>query len=200
MKYNPGIHHRRSIRLQGFDYSQAGAYFVSICTQNRECLFGEIVDGKMVLNDAGRIVQAVWDDLPNHYLDVELDECVVMPNHVHGIVVIVGAGLKPAPTTRPASTTTGTIKRYGLPEIVRAWKTFSARRINETRKTPGIKIWQRNYYEHIIRNENKLNRIREYIQNNPMKWEFDRENPNVGAGFKPAPTPAPTGVNESWQI
>jgi REP element-mobilizing transposase RayT len=75
-----------------------------------------------------------------------------------------------------------------LPEIVRAWKTFSARRINETRKTPGIKIWQRNYYEHIIRNENELNRIREYIQNNPMKWEFDRENPNVGAGFKPAPT------------
>ena len=98
MKYNPDIRHRRSIRLQGFDYSQAGAYFVSICTQNRECLFGEIVEGKMVLNDAGRIVQTVWDDLPNHYLDVELDECVVMPNHVHGIVVIVGAGFKPAPT------------------------------------------------------------------------------------------------------
>jgi hypothetical protein len=79
-----------------------------------------------------------------------------------------------------------------LPEIVRAWKTFSVRRINETRKTPGIKTWQRNYYEHIIRNENELNRIREYIVNNPMKWEFDQENPNVGAGFKPPPKPPPT--------
>ena len=160
---------RRPIRLQGYDYSRAGAYFVTVCTHDRLCLFGEIADRRMALNDAGRMVQQVWDDLPNHYSHVELDECVVMPNHVHGIVVIVGAGLKPAPT-KPT-------KRHGLPEIVRALKAFSARRINEMRGMPGGKIWQRGYYEHIIRNDDELNRIREYIANNPMKWEMDRENP-----------------------
>ncbi len=172
---------RRPIRLQGYDYSRAGAYFVTVCTHDRLCLFGEIADRRMALNDAGRMVQQVWDDLPNHYSHVELDECVVMPNHVHGIVVIVGAGFKPAPT-----------KRHGLPEIVRALKAFSARRINEIRNTPGVKLWQRGYYEHIIRNDDELNRIREYIANNPMKWEMDRENPDISrtsTGDRPvAPT------------
>lgn len=169
---------RRSIRLQGYDYSRAGAYFVTVCTQNRQCLFGENVDGKMALNDAGRMIQTIWNGLPEHYHHVELDEFVVMPNHLHGIIAIVGAGLKPAPTP---------INQHGLPEIVRALKTFSARRINEMRNTPGAKLWQRNYYEHIIRNDDELNRIREYIANNPSQWEMDRENP-VGAGLKPAPT------------
>ncbi|MBN1541561.1 transposase [candidate division KSB1 bacterium] len=189
MKYDPYIHHRRSIRLKGYDYSQAGAYFVTICTHNHECIFGEIIHGQMALNDAGRVVQTVWVDLPNHYPNIELDEYVVMPNHVHGIIVIVvgpdfkpahvvGAGFKPAPTTtrpdfKPAPTT-----RHGLPEIVRACKTFSARRINQMRGMPGAKLWQRNYYEHIIRNENELNRIRKYIINNPMKWDLNRKNPN----------------------
>ncbi len=176
MPYDPHVHHRRSIRLQGYDYARSGAYFVTICTRNRECLFGEIIDGQMVLNDAGGIVQAAWDDLPNHYADVELDECVVMPNHVHGIVVIVGAGLKPAPTTPPAPTT-GTIKRHGLPEIIRAWETFSARRIHRIRKTPGAKLWQRNYWERVIRNESEYNRIREYIRNNTSQWKLDKLNP-----------------------
>ena len=99
-----------------------------------------------------------------------------MPNHVHGIIIImdtiddtVGAGLKPAPT--------GMAKRHGLPEIVRAFKTFSARRVNEMRHTPGIPLWQRNYFERVIRNENELQRIPEYIINNPAKWEMDKENP-----------------------
>lgn len=100
VKYNSEIHHRRSIRLKGYDYSRSGAYFVTICTQNRECLFGEIVDGKMRLNEPGRILQTTWDALPKHYPHVELDAWIIMPNHVHGIVVlgVVGAGLKPAPT------------------------------------------------------------------------------------------------------
>lgn len=98
MKYDPEKHHRRSVRLRGYDYSQAGAYFVTICTQNRECLFGDMVDGEMRLNDAGRVVHGVWNDLPDHYAGVKLDAFVVMPNHVHGIIVIVGAGY-PAPTT-----------------------------------------------------------------------------------------------------
>src|SRR6056297_3244370 len=97
MKYNSDIHHRRSIRLKEYDYSRAGAYFVTICTQNRECLFGGIVNGEMVSNDAGRMVQTVWDEIPLHYPGIEIDAFVVMPNHIHGIVVIVGA----APCGRP---------------------------------------------------------------------------------------------------
>jgi len=179
----PTRQNRRSIRLRGYDYSQAGAYFVTVCAQDRLCLFGGIADGEMRLNDAGRTVQTVWDALPDHYPQVEMDVCVIMPNHVHGIIILaVGAGFKPAPT-KPAPA-----MRHGLPEIVRAFKTFSARRINEMRGMPGGKIWQRNYYEHIIRNDDELNRIREYIANNPAQWEMDRENPNVGAGLKPAPT------------
>jgi len=124
----------------------------------------------MRLNEAGNVVQVVWKELPHHYLGTEIDVFAVMPNHVHGIVVLhddpVGAGLKPAPT-----------KRHGLPEIVRALKTFSARRINEIRGTPGHPVWQRNYYEHIIRSEDELNLIREYIAENPLRWKTDRENP-----------------------
>jgi REP element-mobilizing transposase RayT len=97
MTFNPDIHHRRSIRLRDYDYSQVGAYFVTICAWQRECLFGEIVDGEMRLNEMGRIICAVWNDLPNHYRHVELDEFVAMPNHVHGIIVIVGGGFETRP-------------------------------------------------------------------------------------------------------
>ena len=202
MKYDPNIHHRRSIRLKGYDYSQPGMYFLTICVNERACLFGEINNGAMSLNDAGKVVQATWNSLPEHYAHVMLDESVIMPNHMHGIVAIdahVGAGLKPAPT------------RHGLPEIVRAFKTFSSRRINEIRDTRGVSVWQRNYWEHIIRSEPELTSLREYIRNNPLQWELDKLHPAavsdattgattgadtgadtgavpVGAGLKPAPT------------
>lgn len=162
---------RRSIRLKGYDYSQNGAYFVTICTQGRQCLFGNIMDEKMVLNNAGEIVKSVVNDLPNHYTHVELAQYVIMPNHFHGIVVLtdnVRAGLKPAPT-----------KRHGLPEIVRGLKTFSSRRINQLRHTPGAKLWQRNYYEHIIRNDNDLQQIKQYIIINPAQWHSDHDNPTL---------------------
>ncbi len=175
MPFDPAKHHRRSIRLKGYDYTQTGAYFVTICTQNRECLFGEIVDGFMRLNGLGAVVRACWHDLPHHYARVKLDAFVVMPNHVHGIIVLthktVGAGFKSAPTI------TMTVKNHGLPEIVRAFKTFSSRRVNEIRNTPGTPVWQRNYYETIIRNEESLNHIRKYITNNPLRWATDRQNP-----------------------
>ena len=171
-KYNPDIHHRHSVRLKDYDYSQTGAYFVTICVQNKECLFGDVVDGEMHVNDAGEMVMRTWQDLPTHYGNIALDEFVIMPNHVHGIIVLcsgdVGAGFKPAPTET---------KQYGLPEIVRALKTYSSRRINEIRNTPGTPVWQGNYYEHIIRNDGELNRIREYIVNNPEQWEEDENNP-----------------------
>jgi putative transposase len=193
MRHDPDKHHRRSIRLKGYDYSQAGAYFVTICTEGRECLLGEIVADEMRPNDAGAIALAVWNDLPAHYARVQLDAFVIMPSHVHGIIVLtddvaadvgadavgvgvgadavgmgVGAGLKPAPT--------GDGRRHGLPEVVRAFKTFSARRINALRSTPGVPVWQRNYHEQIIRSAESLERIRAYIETNPERWTLDREN------------------------
>ena len=155
-------------------------------------MFGEIVNGEMRLNDGGRIIQATWDELSEHYPGVECDAFVVMPNHVHGVIglvddggdggIDVGAGLKPAQTglrstTAPRAGFKPAPTRHGLPEIIRAFKTFSGRRINEFRNTTGAPVWQRNYYEHVVRGENELIRIREYIANNPMQWEMDRENP-----------------------
>ncbi len=179
----PTTHRRRSLRLPRFDYTQQGAYFVTICTRNRVCLLGDIVEGRMHLSEAGRLAQVAWEDLPHHYPHVQIDVWVIMPNHMHGIVILaeaqateddmpvdVGAGLKPAPT------------RHGLPEILRAFKTFSARRINALHNTVGTPFWQRNYYEHIIRNEAALNRIRQYIADNPARWAEDPENPVVREG------------------
>ena len=221
---------RRNLRLRDYDYAQAGFYFVTICVQYRQCLFGEIIDGTMQLNSAGILVKKAWLELPRHYPHVVLDQFTIMPNHFHGIVTLtdadtvvaglkpdvragfkpdVRAGLKPAPT-----------KRHEFPEIIRAFKTFSARHINEMRQTPGTSVWQRNYYEHVIRNEADYERIAEYVENNPAKWEEDSLHPDnkamlvhnsnapitnantpvraglkpaVRAGLKPAPTPARTG-------
>jgi len=172
MSDNPDIRQRRSLRLKGYDYSQDGAYFVTICAHGRECLFGEVIGSEMKMDEIGRKVQAVWDDLPIHYPHIATDAFVVMPNHVHGVIAI-RAGLKPAPT-----------KRHGLSEIVRAFKTFSARRINEFRKTSGALVWQRNYYDHVIRNDTDYNRIAEYVANNPQRWMEDSLYPDA-IGFPP---------------
>lgn len=174
MNFNTNLHHRRSIRLQGYDYAQAGAYFVTICTQNREWLFGEVVDGEMRLSDAGQIVANEWINTLLLRPNVELDGWVVMPNHLHGIVVIVESyrgdvGVLHAPmgipTLRSPSQTIGA--------IVRGFKSTVTKQINLLRKQNSAVLWQRNYYEHIIRDESELNEIREYIQNNPLKWEMD---------------------------
>jgi REP element-mobilizing transposase RayT len=171
MKHDPDIHDRKPIRLQEYDYANQGAYYVTICTWNRECIFGDVIKLAMQLNSFGDIVLQCWQDLPNHYRNIELDEFVIMPNHLHGIIWINGdiarAGLKPAPTH----------KRHGLPEIIRALKTFSSRQINQLRHTPGIPVWQRTYFDRIIRNETELYKIREYIRNNPLQWELDENNP-----------------------
>jgi REP element-mobilizing transposase RayT len=178
MKYDPHKHHRRSIRLKGYDYTQAGAYFVTICTWQRECLLGDVINGEMQLSRYGETVQFNWNILPKRYPNVELDAFIVMPNHVHGIILLEeGAGLdrlsadaskfsgKPAPTSS---------KLYGLSEIVRGLKTFSARRINQIRCQSGVAVWQRGYYERIIRDEESLIAIREYIIKNPLCWEKDK--------------------------
>jgi REP element-mobilizing transposase RayT len=181
-KYSPAIHDRRSIRLQNYDYTGVGAYFITICAHNRKCMFGQVGAGSkpalspgsntaqfsdtqskipMILNKYGEIVIDTWEDLVNHINGIELDAFVIMPNHVHGIIVIGEA--TPCP----------------LSEIVRQLKTFSARRINKLRGTQGIPVWQRNYYEHIIRGEDDLNSLREYIDNNPVNWQLDENYPET---------------------
>lgn len=176
---------RRSIRLQGYDYSRSGAYFVRICAQNRECLFGDIVDGKMVLNDAGKIVAGEWMKSGEIRDEIESGEWVVMPNHFHGIVMI-RRGDRPVAPTMPGP------RPKSIGSLMSGFKPAVTKRINEIRNTPDVKLWQRNYYEHVIRNDDELNRIREYIANNPMKWEMDRENPDISrtsTGDRPvAPT------------
>lgn len=186
MTYNPDIHHRRSIRLKEYDYSSAGAYFISICTHGRECLFGQIMYGEMHLNDAGLMVKQVWSNLPGRFSNVVLDAFVVMPNHFHGILFIV------APLAAPGIATPNLESGYAnkgaassahrgyvntLGKIMRAFKSISGIEINRTLDRQGRPLWQRNYYERVIRNDDELSSIREYILSNPAKWAEDKENP-----------------------
>ena len=161
MKYDPHIHHRHSIRLQGYDYSRSGAYFVTIVSYRRESIFGDLVKGEMALNKLGRAVEYAWFDLPDHYSNVRLDEYCIMPNHVHCILVIDEEKLG---------------ESHPLSEIIRGFKTLSAKRINILRQTPGVPVWQRNYFEHIIRDEHEYTRIQSYIAANPDNWLEDDEN------------------------
>ena len=174
MTDNPTSHRRKSIRLQGYDYSQAGLYFITVCTHNRVPLFGEIVDGVMALNTAGQIVEKCWCTIPEHFPQVTVDEFVVMPNHVHGIITIgtiVGANdYLPLPSNEtPRSLQHGTSRTIG--SMVRGFKIGVTRWFRAN--TDIHKVWQRNYYEHIIRNEDSYLKIAEYIQTNPQRWEID---------------------------
>ena len=177
---------RRSIRLQNYDYAQAGAYFVTTCTQNRTCLFGEIVDGTMILNSFGLTVFEEWTRTSQIRQEIELDVFQVMPNHIHGIIVITGNGAgasaahvgahgrAPLPHKRPTG-----ISRApkSLGSIVAGFKSAATKQINLMRGTPSQPVWQRNYYERIIRNETELDTIRKYIVNNPLEWAQDELNP-----------------------
>ena len=171
---------RRSIRLKGYDYSRSGGYFITVCVRNRECLFGEIRDGEMRLNEWGRIVADEWMKTARIRNEIELDEWVIMPNHFHGIIIVratVGAtGRSPVHGAGGAGGAAGP-KSKSIGAVMAGFKSAVTKRINMIRKTPGARIWQRNYWEHIIRGELELSRIREYIRNNPGKWESDRHYP-----------------------
>ena len=179
-RYNSDIHHRRSIRLKGYDYSQAGAYFVTICVHDRECLFGEIVDGEMRLNDFGRIVSAEWIRSGELRSEIEIGEYVVMPNHFHGIVIItdivgngdVCRGDRPVAPTRPGP------QPKSIGAMMAGFKSIVTKRINILRDTPGLPVWQRNYHEHVIRNDADYNRIAEYVAYNPQRWIEDKLHPD----------------------
>ena len=168
MNYNPQIHHRRSIRLKNYDYASSGAYFVTIVTHGRQCLFGAIVDGAMRLNEWGAIVCDEWLKTEIIRPRVQLDVFVIMPNHIHGIIIVNDVDGCCRGTLQRAPT----IEQFGkptsdsIPTIIRLFKSATTKRINEYRNTPAVSVWQRNYYEHIIRNETEWQRIRQYIANN----------------------------------
>ena len=261
MAINPEKHHRRSIRLKGYDYSMAGAYFVTMCVSNRQRLFGNVIDGKMILNEAGRMVETIWMQLAIRFEFIELDEFTVMPNHFHGILVLSGrcescirpgsdescirtdsdescirtgrgeSCIRPVsdescirtdsdescirtgrgescirPSTvsgdhkdRPDGTLPGTVGR-----VIQAFKSISTHEyINGVKHKnwtpfPG-KLWQRNYYEHIIRDDESLKRIRAYIINNPLQWAYDREN-SAGALLATPNDDAVPNVDELWHV
>jgi REP-associated tyrosine transposase len=201
MVFNPDIHHRHSIRLKDYDYSQAGAYFVTICAWQRECMFGDIVDGEMRLNELGLLVESAWRGLARHFANLNLDEHVIMPNHFHGILQINdtanndNVGAKQGSSALPDSHTCNSKGEAGetlasplqkllqgtasgsLAALIQNFKSVSTRKINKIRQNPGCPVWQRNYYERVIRNYAELNRARKYIINNSLKWELDKENP-----------------------
>jgi REP element-mobilizing transposase RayT len=187
MIFNPDIHRRRSIRLKAHNYSSAGSYYVTVCAQNRECMFGKIVDTEMKLNDVGWMVQGVWDELPGHYPGVRTDSFVIIPNHIHGIIVLTGSTQRRGESRirpregdhkdRPYGTLAGTIGR-----VMQGFKSITTRKyirgIMEYGWPPFQKrLWQRNYFERVIRDEAEMNRVREYIIGNPARWLEDEENP-----------------------
>lgn len=191
MRYDPEIHNRRSIRLKEYDYSMVGAYFVTMCVQGRECLFGAAADGVTLLNEAGRMVREWWLKLPEKFSGVEIEEYVIMPNHFHGIITIVGAPpcgrpiidgesgqaqVEDAKSGRPhwAAPTVGHVMNW--------FKTMTTNAYIKGVKTADWspfhgRLWQRNYYERIIRSDAELNAARKYIEENPLKWDMDKENP-----------------------
>lgn len=192
MKYDPKIHHRRSIRLRGYDYSQNGAYFITICVQDRKPLFGQIVNGEMQLNPFGVIARDEWLKTSEMRKNIEMDEFVIMPNHIHGIIVIDDfdsartGTLQRAPTSAARAPTENTpaTEQFGkptsntIPTIIRGYKGAVTKQINTLQINAGVynmpeRIWQKNYYEHVIRNEASLNKIREYIMSNPRNWIED---------------------------
>lgn len=178
---------RRLIRLRQYDYGQAGAYFVTTCTHERICLFGEVASATMQLNRAGTIVRDCWRAIPDHFAGVELDEFVVMPNHVHGIIIImdpVGAThASPLPIhASPLPSRSAGPTRRSIGAIVGSFKAAASNRINRMRSTPGASVWQRNYHEHVIRNPESLERLRSYISGNPACWPGDPDNPHAAGG------------------
>jgi putative transposase len=180
MTFNPEIHHRHSIRLPHYDYSQPGYYFVTLCARDRECLFGDIENNCIVLNNIGILVKKKWHDLPSHFSGIELDNMVIMPNHLHGIIIITDrrGGVIP-PISNEGVVTKGATTaplRNGktLGRMIAWFKYESTKEINfNVSGNPNVKLWQRNYFERIVRNDEELNRIRNYIATNPETWEED---------------------------
>jgi len=176
-KYDPARYQRRSIRLPAYDYAQPGAYFLTVVTHQRQCLFGETVDGRVLLSGHGEAVEQEWLRSTQIRREIQLDAFVVMPNHIHGIVIVGAHGRAPLLHRSPLRSAPLHRSPRSLSSFVAGFKSAVTKRINEMRGTPGLLVWQRNYYEHVIRNDRELARVRQYIVDNPARWEDDQENP-----------------------
>jgi REP element-mobilizing transposase RayT len=198
MRHDPDQHHRRSIRLAGYDYAQFGAYFLTLCAYNRQCTFGEIAGDSVQLNAWGEIVREEWLRTAAMRHDVTLDEFIIMPNHMHMVVLLAGQGdhngrmqfaptdpargddagrMQFAPTQRAGDARIRGTATRAIGSIVQGFKGAVTRRINQLRASSEPPVWQRNYYEHVVRDEKTLNAVREYILNNPARWAEDPDNP-----------------------
>ena len=188
MTCDPPRHHRLSIRLPAYDYTWAGAYFITVVTDQRQCFLSEIADSRVSLTDYGEVIEQEWLRSTRIRREIQLDAFVVMPNHIHGIVIVgdspgVGAhGRAPLPLHRPPRS---------LGSFVAGFKSSVTRRINDMRRAPGLPVWQRNYYEHVIRGEEELNATRQYIRDNPGKWLEDPEKPVERVEEREAATEGP---------
>lgn len=217
MGYNSKIHHRKSIRLKGYDYSQAGLYFVTICCQNMANLFGEMINGEMSLNDAGKMIEKIWHEIPNDLKNIHLNGYVTMPNHIHGIIEIAvdGVGADSISAQNPNNiygdkraemdsdrAEMDSAPTVGLSQVVQSFKrhtTIEYIKMVKQNILPVFdkRIWQRNYWEHIIRNENEFIQISEYIKNNPMNWNRDKLNGGVGNVVMESSAPY---NEENWMV
>ena len=171
---------RKTNRLNGYDYSNCGWYFITICTDNRKCLFGDIIDRQINLNDSGKMIDDQWNNIPNRYNNVTLDQYTIMPNHMHGIIQIVGAG-SPCPNNDINNNAINNGRGNHAPtlgQMIAYFKYQSTKQINLFNNLPGRKIWQRSFHDHIIRTDTSLQNIREYIINNPATWDDDENNIN----------------------
>jgi putative transposase len=195
MAYDPTKHHRRSIRLRGHNYSGGGTYFVTVCVQDKQCVLGRVVDSRMILSECGQVVQHVWDMLPRRFPTLVLDALQLMPNHLHAILVIPGTGLEPslAVATGAAVIELGPqaagresrSRNPSMGEVVGSFKSISTIAVNRLEARTGRRLLQENFFEHIIRSVDELEKIRDYIRQNPARWHEDPENPDRTPGSGP---------------
>lgn len=184
MAYDPERHRRRSIRAKGHDYAGGGTYFLTLCTEGRADMFGRVVRGAMEMNTCGEIVWEEWLRSARIRAGIKLVAGVVMPNHLHGIIVLEGDGVNPIPA--PASDGPGALDEpdtrlrrpaRSLGSFVAMFKATTTRRVNDVLETPGTRLWQRNYHEHIVRSDAAMARIVNYVLTNPLRWDLDGDNP-----------------------
>lgn len=183
METPPDRRHRRSVRLRQYDYSQAGVYFITLCTAGRQCLFGDIVDGEMMLNKIGQLTASEWERSMEIRKEIELDAWIIMPNHMHAVFLISHSSSAPAAATlQPSSAPDASIRTMGsikksLSSLMQGFKSATTAKINVIRQMPYVPVWQRGLWEHVVRSEAELKRIRDYIAANPQQWDADSNNP-----------------------